>query len=356
MIMISHKRNNSTSQIRQSNFELLRIVCILLVVAGHMFQSHSWDNSTPSFIIKIGLQPFTVVAVNCFVLISGYFSIRLNWRKLIQLNNMVTFWCIVLCLIAIITGLHELNITKDILWLFPVLTKRYWFISVYFALCLIAPFLNNIVEKSNQRELRNILIILCCIFVALPTLSYLLNFPSITEDAGYGLANLILLYLIGRYIKLYYKSSLNKWIDFGGYTLCMFTCGITQLFFTKLLGFEFTSFISYDSIFPFIGAILLFMFFSKINLNNKFINYMASFCLAIYIIHLHPWTFNWFYQDFMGGNRITGWNYLLFIISMPLLTFLLCLVLEQFRLFIFIHLKSMHSLFINRIKRLPPPY
>lgn len=316
---------------RRSNFEALRVVSILLIIAGHMWMEHDWGNSMWSTFAVVGVRPFTAVGVNCFVLISGWFGIKLNWRKLWSLNIMTTSWIVVLGIIAIAIGLHEVDVRKDVLMLMPVLTKRYWFITVYFALCIISPLLNRLVGSLSQNEFRYGLLSLILLFICVPTLGYLFNFPSITNDSGYGLGNFIMLYLLGRYLKLHYKSNINKWIDLIGYILCMGFCGLFQFVYSLILGFEFTSFISYDTVFVFFGSILLFMFFAKCDFINRTVNWIASFCLATYVIHIHPWMFPWVYQDLLYGNNLNGWSYGAFILIIPFVTLLICVSMESMR-------------------------
>lgn len=300
-----------------------------------MFLSHKWDDTYVSKLIYIGIMPFTTIAVNCFVLISGWFGIKLNWRKLLGMNWMVTFWAITIGVLAVIMGLHDINVRKDVLMLFPVITKRYWFITVYVVLCIIAPYLNKFVNVISQGELKRLLYVLFAIFVVLPSVAYLVNSPTITNDSGYGLVNFIMLYLLGRYLKLYYKSRYGKWIDFAGYILCMACCGLFQLTYSRMLGFDFTTYVSYDTIFCFVGALFLFLFFSKLNFHNKIVNWLATFCLAVYVIHIHPWTFDWVYEDFLGGGKIQGWPYLIFIVAMPFFTLIACVILESVRRMLF---------------------
>jgi hypothetical protein len=141
--------------------------------------------------------------------------------------------------------------------------------------------------------------------------------------------------MLGRYLRLYHVSSLSKWQDLMLYFGSVLAAGASQLLLTKVLGFEFSSFISYDTIFMFFGAVGLFMFFSKLNFTSRTINWLATFCLATYVIHLHPWTWEWYFQTFLRGNDIHGIAYLLFIFIVPFLTFAACVILEFIRRTIF---------------------
>lgn len=319
---------------RQSNFELLRVICALMIIAGHVIMIHGNGSvGSPLFVVNICLRPWFMCAVNVFVLLSGYFGIKTNAKKLWQLNDMVTFYSVVLLVIACIWGGHSFDIKRDALFLIPVLTKQYWFITVYFALCLLAPALNYFVEKSDKLFLKRTILTSVCLFILVPSLGFLLNFDAIVDDSGYGIVNFCLLYLIGRYFKIYdalTHYSKTEYIVF--YMICMLIDGLFQLFFSNFLGFPFTSFLSYNTLFIFLGSLALFAFFSRIQIGiNRFINLMSSFCLCSYVIHLHPIAFSWFFDDLLHVPDMHGPRYLGTIFFIPVVVYFLCALVETVR-------------------------
>lgn len=321
---------------RQSNFELLRILCALMIIAGHVIMIHGaseWGGQ----LISEGLRPLFSCAVNAFVLLSGYFGIKMKTKKLWQMNDMVTFYSVVLFGVACTWGGHSLDLKRDFMYLFPVLTKKYWFITVYFALCLLAPALNLFVEKVDRAMLKKTIVVGTCLFAGVPTLGYLLNFNAICEDAGYGIVNFCLLYLIGRYFKMYdVLSRYSKLTYLLVYLGCIIGCGLFQVAYSKLLGFPFTSFISYNTVFIFVGSLALFAYFSKLQIgSNRIINWLSSFCLCSYVIHLHPLTFPWVFGDLLHVPEMEGWTYVGAIFGLPFLVYAVCAVVETVRRYCF---------------------
>lgn len=74
---------------RQCNLELLRIVCMFLVVAGHAnylvldeINTLSIHNNLVTDTIRVFLYQLCVVAVNVFVFISGWFGINVSKKGL----------------------------------------------------------------------------------------------------------------------------------------------------------------------------------------------------------------------------------------------------------------------------------
>lgn len=74
-------------QTRQSNFELLRIVCMLFIVFYHLlfFFIAEVDDSILYRALYIPLH----IAVLCFVLISGYFNIKPSMKGVVKLSYLL---------------------------------------------------------------------------------------------------------------------------------------------------------------------------------------------------------------------------------------------------------------------------
>lgn len=77
---------------RLSNFELLRLISMFMVLIVHSnFQALGTPTSTdllqtPTIsTLRIILQSLTLVCVNIFILISGWFGIRFSYKGTLQL-------------------------------------------------------------------------------------------------------------------------------------------------------------------------------------------------------------------------------------------------------------------------------
>lgn len=320
--------------IRSSNIEILRIICMLFIVAGHILMAHkNGEIGSQDFIIGQIMHPFFMVAVNAFVLISGYFGIKLYAKKLWKINDMVTFYSVIGLAASILLGVHSISIRQDFLYLFPIITKKYWFITVYFALCILSPALNFFIEKAEKEVLKKTILTGFILFVILPTVGYLFNFEAIIADAGYGIMNFILLYFIGRYVKLYNPLKNCKPVYcLLVYLGCSVACGLFQISYSTILGFSFTSFLSYNTIFIFIGAIALFVFFTRLNVGeSRVINYIAGFSLCVYIIHLHPLAFSYIFNDLLHVESYHGASYIFLTLLLPIPVYAVCMAIEMIR-------------------------
>ena len=136
---------------------------------------------------------------------------------------------------------------------------------MYVVLCLLAPFINLMLEYMNEKEVRQLLQLMCVMFVLLPTVGYILNFRSITGDAGYGPVNFVFLYILGRYMRLYHQPKHSSAYYALFFVLTCVLGGVFQLLYSHIWGFEFTSLISSDTLFIVAGAVLLFCMFERLN-------------------------------------------------------------------------------------------
>lgn len=99
-------------------------------------------------------QYFGEVANCAFVLISGYFSSSRTTVNIKGIRNIVIdvkFYSLLMFIIAVILGKQILTIKTGILALFPIIFSQYWFVIPFLFVCLIGPWLNDIVRKLDTK-------------------------------------------------------------------------------------------------------------------------------------------------------------------------------------------------------------
>ena len=75
------------AQMRDSNVELLRLIAMFFILCHHFINNSLYNfglqnELTTEYGVYSILEGFFYVGVNCFLLISGYYGIRLRARKL----------------------------------------------------------------------------------------------------------------------------------------------------------------------------------------------------------------------------------------------------------------------------------
>lgn len=253
---------------RNSSFELLRIICILMIVALHIVMIHQNDNQFETNVSRL-VHSFCICAVNVFVLISGYFGIHFKIERVFKLDAQTWFYAVGSLLFLTFIGAHSFT-AKDLRIFFPVLTKQYWFITVYVVLYFLSPWLNLFFERLSKQEMGAFLSLSFCCFYVWPTLCYLTGSPQLVLDAGYGIVNFVCLYLFGRFIYKYgFLKNVKKSSLMIGYVISSLTLFFIMIILRRLVGFEVSGLWSYNTIFVLIEAVFLFLFLSGSPLLRK---------------------------------------------------------------------------------------
>lgn len=120
--------------VRNSSFELLRIVCMLMIIGGHIIMQHktAFDVKSADFAISLFMRGAFAVAVNAFILISGYFGVNFKWKRLLKLEMQTLFYSVLLLGVAIGTGMAYHQSAKRHPVAFPCLIQA---ILVCYLLC-----------------------------------------------------------------------------------------------------------------------------------------------------------------------------------------------------------------------------
>lgn len=200
------------TKVRQSNFELLRILCMLGVLCNHTLQHVYTDlNSAVNYPVhhaQIFLMSMSIIAVNCFVLISGYFRIKQSWKGFLNLFTQCAFYALVCSLIGV--AIHEVSIIDAIKkTVFALSESGMWFIVAYFGLYLVAPFLNAGYQNLNDSKKTPMLAMMLLLDVYL---GYMHQSPEVSVD-GYHVIHFITLYYIGCYLS---EQPIKVFASMGG--------------------------------------------------------------------------------------------------------------------------------------------
>ena len=119
---------------RQSNLELLRICCMLMIVAGHIILYHKTPHllTNNEEILKLLGMSFFSVAVNSFVLISGYFGIKFKTDRFLHLIIQIFSYSVILMCLSVAIDWHTFNIKQGSV---RILAHHNQTILVYYLLC-----------------------------------------------------------------------------------------------------------------------------------------------------------------------------------------------------------------------------
>ncbi len=261
---------------RNSSFELLRLLCIFGITVMHAFANidtgGSWLNTEAHILFNSVFN----TGVTCFILISGYFGIHFKLEKLVRMDCMVIFFTLAGTIL-----LGDFGIKSLIKSCIPVISRRYWFITCYFALCILAPFLNQIPERLERAKFRSLLLVLLLLFSVIPTLTTY----DIMQDAGKGLVHFVMVYLIGRYLARYQNRQHSGKILAFGFFCCILAIFLLDSGLTFLHRGEIYSTFARDcSLLIILAAVLLLLLFGTIKFTSPLVNRIASNVLAVTVL------------------------------------------------------------------------
>ena len=322
--------NNSMEKIqRDSRFELLRIISMILIIMHH-FACHGGYNfdASVSALNKAVVDIFIVggkIGVNVFLLISGYFMIdkKFKFSKLIKLLLEVFFYSFVIYILFVIFGKTQFNISAFAKNVFPTITKQYWFITYYIILYILSPFINKLINSLHKGELLALVLVLLTFQVIIPMIS-----SNYFSYAGW----FITIYLISAYIRLYS----NKFFDSFKWNLLLFLGSLLAIIlFNVFLGI---GLYSINNIVAVICSVSLFCTFKNIKkpIYSKFINIVSSTTLGIYLIHDNNFIRCFLWREVLQcPTKATQNLFLLFAIISCIVVFVVCFAIDLARQYAF---------------------
>jgi surface polysaccharide O-acyltransferase-like enzyme len=189
---------------RQSNFELMRIVSMFMIVVWHIIiHGKVLDNTIGTMHILITMLLFICqVHVSSFILLTGYFQCdkKFKMNNLISIVNAAWFYKMIFTIIFIVVGNFFIPAIDKIFSFIPVDYNNYWFINLYILLYLLSPALNIIINNASKKKLQAIIFIAFFIISILSTFTVQVTY---NDKGGTSLGFFILLYFIGAYLKRY---------------------------------------------------------------------------------------------------------------------------------------------------------
>lgn len=298
----------SNKNVRQSNFELLRILSMLMIVGLHYFNGNmggALKQQNPSdynYYVTYFFESMLIVGVNCFVLITGFFQISKKFIlpfKIFYLLILMIFYGLLFYFIAVYLGWKTFSASGMLMNAIPILDGSSWFIQSFIILYCLIPFLNIGLNNMRKNIFKSYLVLMLLLFSVYPSF---LPSPPVT-DRGYGIITFVLLYSLGAYIRKFYEINKTKYFYFNCYILC----GFTTFAFSLIDAHIFPGYVSivwgYNFIFNILGSLFLFLFFSKLNITSVKINFIANFTLGVYFVHTSPVLNDFIYETLLGTDK-----------------------------------------------------
>ncbi|MBQ8822334.1 MAG: acyltransferase family protein [Lachnospiraceae bacterium] len=300
--------------------ELLRIISMMMVVMLHYLSKGELLKSLIGEVdingyIAWGLESFCIVAVNVYMLISGYFLVESKFRpgRLVELICQVLFYAVGVTIVLILAGMLSpgaLDIYQLIQYVFPIQMEHYWFASAYVGMYLFAPILAAGVKNMEKRQLQFTIGLLLLFYSVMKTIAPV---QLTLDEKGYDAIWFMCVFLVAAYIRLYgipVFDSVRKGMVFyvvfvvfifGWSMVLRWICLSTGLIKGVVQGAY-----HYNHVLNLLAAMALFCGFIHWNIPQegraaKFICKIAPYTFGVYLLHEHI-EIRWLWPVWCGAD------------------------------------------------------
>lgn len=327
---------------RNTSIELLRIISMIMIMFHHFAYHGNFEWNFNEVTLPHLWYDFILmggkVGVDIFVLISGYFLIE-NTEKLFQPKKLLKFWgqvvfySIMTYLLSVMLRLNAFEIKQLIKVCLPITYPGWWFVSTYFMLYLIHPFLNKLLHGLSKTEYQYLILMMVLCWSIIPTAT-----TQLFESNS--LLWFVTLYGIAGYVNLYGgNQKLQSKHYFSLYFMVLiitYTVSTTFLFLgTKKEEWSTHAidFFEIERLPILLMAITLFMGFVTLKMNyHKWINMIASATFGVYLIHDSSYIRYYLWTNIFKINQYQDSTFLiLYSILVVFILYVSCTMIDLIR-------------------------
>lgn len=295
--MVENKsRKNLGGGERSNTVDLFKCILMIMIVAQHaivhgMGLKNIVDNNVSRnySLVWFVANSFLAISVNCFFWISGYFRIRLRWKRIAELIAETVMYIFILNVLLLIIDTSEFQIIfilKIIKRCFCFYSEGYWFLVAYLLVSLASPYLNMVVDNLNIAEKKKLA---CGLFLTFSICGFLFKIEGLSN--AYTVWQGIYMYMLGTLVNVNfsYKGKNRKVIAIVFLMLVLFGNGIVSYFlYLRGNGNSAWRLFSYNSPILVVAAIIL----CNLIVNEKNIAYsfykISGHSLAVYLLTDYP--------------------------------------------------------------------
>ncbi len=270
--------------------ELLRIVAMFLVLVVHA-DFFSLGSPTQEEVLasplesslRIFFQSLSIVCVDVFVLISGWFGIRPKIKSFAGFIFQCFFFLIGIYVVCLLMGISDFSLRGVAGCL--LLLKWNWFIKAYIGLYILAPVINAFVERSTPKQMEYFLLA----FFGFQTVYGGLDAAPMFQS-GYSTMSFIGLYVLARYVRI----CKPKWSMYAGkWYLAAYLLIVVLMSVVYFVGVAVNMplrNLMYSYINPLVifSSLSLLLYFSKLEFSCGGINKVAASSFAVFLLHTNP--------------------------------------------------------------------
>ena len=331
---------------RSSNFELYRILCMLMILSHHYVVNSGLvsaggllvtDYSSNNSIFLSLFGSWGKTGINCFLMITGYFmcTSKITVRKFFKLMGQIYLYRLILYPIFLIAGYEIHSFQRILSQLLPV-----WgldcdhFVNCFIVFWLTIPFLNILVQNMTKRQHELLLLLSLSMYTILgsvPTFNIPINYVT-----WFGL-----IYFISSYIRLYphpifERKALWRLMTIISLVLAAVSILALRFIFGARIGNGYYFVADSNKIFAVAIALSSFLWFKNLNIGySKLINSLGAGTFGVLLIHANLGASKWLWKDVFdvaGHYTMPLWYLVLYSCGVVLLVFIICNIIDQVRI------------------------
>lgn len=318
------KLQSDNKRIRSSNIELMRIICILMIIGGHYYTHNIHYDSAPlmnDIFLKI-FGGFSKLSVNTFVLITGYFGANLTTKRVLPLIKDRWFYSMLVS--SVLVALGAVSVTPRFLLqtALPLTMCKHNYITTFVVLYFFVPYINVLLEKLSKKQFLTLLVYETIFFSLIPTV-----IKDFSVDMYSYILWMVFLYQIGYYL-YWYKPTVPWKIVMPASFVLLWVCTI---FVEPIAHIDEKMYFAnkQNSIVLLFASVGWFGFFANLKMkSSSFINWLSSSTFAVYIIHDDPYMREFLWNKVFLSDPNSNYMIIHFFVSI-IIIYLSCIAIDK---------------------------
>lgn len=160
---------------RDGGIELFRCLLMMLIILHHCCLFGNLSRSLSACF----LYPLTIIGVDCFAAISGWYGINFTWKRFFRI------WCTMIYYMVVVFGFGLLAYHFGYMDAPPSKRPPWWFAYSYLCLMLIAPLINAAIQAFAENP-KALLKIWSFYAIAMVLASWPFSKFSLVNGSGWG--------------------------------------------------------------------------------------------------------------------------------------------------------------------------
>lgn len=335
---------------REHNFEVMRTWAMFSIVIYHCMchgigSDYAFDLQLPVSLFNFTFSDFILVigsiAVNLYVLVSGYFLVNARFKvsRIIRTWVSALFYSVIITTMFLLLSLEPWSIVTLGKSFFPLSTDAYWFVSQYIGLLILSPFLAMLVRQLSYRQYVALLI-----GMGLMVLSVIPDFPlgkRFSISHGNSVWSFVYLFFIAGFIRLHLKR-----IPMGKLVVTVLGLALLTMVSEMVLGIHngvgHLLWFNYNGILLFL-SVAVFVFIRQQQIPEtgiwSLMVKVAPYTFGVYLIHDHLLMRDWIWKTLSMTSYANQWIYALAVMVVCVLIFAICILIDTVRKRLFAILK-----------------